>query len=113
MTVQTQARPAGIQLERRKVRGLKAFVVGAAALATAGMGIGIGFAVTGNDVPTVIAPDSARVTSLKNAHAENYANPGSPEQMAALQRHHEDAQLTSLGSPTEALRRFKDDAWTK
>lgn len=113
MTVQTQARPAGIQLERRKVRGLKAFVVGAAALATAGMGIGIGFAVTGNDAPRVIAPDSAQITSLKNAHAENYANPGAPEQMAALQRHHEDAQVTSKGSLTEALKRFKEDAWTR
>ena len=113
MTVQTQARPAGMQLERRKVRGLKGFVVGMAALAAAGSGIGIGFAVTGNDVPAVIAPDSTQITSLKNAHAENDANPGSPEQRAALQRHHEDAQVTSPGSPTEAVKRFKEEAWTK
>jgi len=113
MTVQTQVRPAGIQLEQRRVRGLKAFVIGMAALAAAGMGIGVGFAVTGNDFPTVIAPDNAQIKSLKNAHAENYANPGSPEQRAAMQRHHEDAQLTSPGSYTEAVKRFKEDASTK
>lgn len=112
MTVQTQVRP-GIRVEKRPIRGLRAFVVGMAALAIAGMGIGIGLAVTGNDVPAVIAPDSAQVTSLKNAHAENYANPGSPQERAALQRHHEDGQTTSAGSPTEALKRFKEDAWTK
>ena len=113
MTVQTQVRPAGIKLERRKVRGLKAFVVGMAALATAGTGIGIGFAVTGNDAPAVIVPDSAQITSLKNAHAENYANPGSPEQLAAVERHHADGAATSPGSPTEAVKRFKEEAWTK
>lgn len=113
MTVQTQARPAGIGLERRPVRGLKGFVFGMAALAAAGLGVGIGFAVTSDDLPVIVAPDSSHITSLKNAHAENYTNPGSPEELAALQRHHEDAAAISPGSPTEALRRMKDEAWTK
>jgi hypothetical protein len=113
MTVQTQVRPAGTRTEKRPVRGIKGFVFGMAALAAAGMGVGIGFAVTDNELPTVIAPDSAQIRTLKNVHAENYTNPGSPEQLAALQRHHEDANATSVGAPTEAIKRFKAEAWSK
>ena len=113
MTVQTQTRPPGMRVERRPVRGLKGFIFGLATLAAAGMGIGIGVAVTGSEAPTVVAPDSAQISSLKNLHGENYANPGSPEQQAALQRHHEDAQATSSGSYSEAIQRFKDDASNK
>lgn len=113
MTVQTEVRPGGTQVQRRPIRGLRGFVVGMAAVVAAGTGIGIAVTITGNDRPAVVAPDSPETTSLKNMHAENYANPGSDEQLDALKRHHEDAQATSEGSFGEALKRFKDEAWSK
>ena len=111
MTVQTQVRPAGIQV-RRPVRGLKAIVLGMTALAAAGAGIGIAVSVSGGERPAVTAPDGPESASLKQMHAENYLNPGSAEQLDALKRHHAEGQLP-VPSFSDTFKRFKDDAWSK
>jgi hypothetical protein len=79
-TIQTQANRGTFTPSSTRVRGVKGFVIGFAALAAAATGIG--FAVSGTEAPsTVIAPVS-------------HANPTS-EQRDALKRMHEDAATSS------------------
>jgi hypothetical protein len=114
MTVQTEVRPRGIQVQSRKIRGVKGFVVGLAALAAAGTGIGFAVSAIRTEQPAIVAPVSPENAALQRMHAENYLNPSSSAQLEAVKRFHQDAQSAIDGSSSEgAFKRLKDEAWSK
>jgi hypothetical protein len=114
MTVQTQVRPRGIQVQPRKIRGVKGFVFGLAALAAAGTGIGFGVSAIRSDAPSIVAPVSPENAALQRMQAESYLNPSSSAHLEAVKRYHQDAQSGIDGtSSTEAFKRMKDEAWSK
>jgi len=114
MTVQTQVRPRGIQVQPRRIRGVKGFVFGLAALAAAGTGIGFGVSAIRTDQPSIVAPVSPETAALQRIHAESYLNPSSNAQLEAVKRYHQDAQSGIEGSSSaEAFKRLKNEAWSK
>lgn len=111
MTVQTQVRPRGIQVQPRRIRGVKGFVFGLATLAAVGTGIGFTVSAIRSDQPSIVAPVSPETAALQRMHAESYLNPSSNEQLEAVKRYHQDGVATT--STSDAFKRFKEEAWSK